>query len=249
MHQELEATHHQLVQAAKKSPPWAGWPPAWPMKSTTPWPASSSMRSCWPGARGRLSRPGEYRGHHQSDDALPADRQPPAGLQPSVPGQKKLLDINDIIRRCVDLIRHQAFFHNIEIVQQLTRSCPRSSEIRPAPAGFYQSAAQRCGCHERLRDHHHLQPPPGARTAWSCGSPTPAAASPRKSETSLRALFHYQASGKGTGLGLSIVYGVIQRHGGTIKADSSPGIGTTFTVTLSGNPRNRGSTWGSRSEA
>ena len=44
--------------------------------------------------------------------------------------------------------------------------------------------------------------------------------------------FTTKPPGKGTGLGLSIVYGVIQRHGGTIEAESLPGCGTTFTVTL-----------------
>ena len=39
VHQELEATQAQLVQATR-SPPWGGCPPGWPMKSTTPWPAS-----------------------------------------------------------------------------------------------------------------------------------------------------------------------------------------------------------------
>jgi signal transduction histidine kinase len=44
--------------------------------------------------------------------------------------------------------------------------------------------------------------------------------------------FTTKPPGKGTGLGLSIVYGVIQRHGGTISADSPPGGGTAFTIRL-----------------
>ena len=44
--------------------------------------------------------------------------------------------------------------------------------------------------------------------------------------------FTTKPPGKGTGLGLSIVYGVIQRHGGTITADSPRGEGTTFTIRL-----------------
>lgn len=36
----------------------------------------------------------------------------------------------------------------------------------------------------------------------------------------------------GTGLGLSMVYSIIQAHRGTIRADSPPGCGTTFTVSL-----------------
>ncbi|MGK5093416.1 PAS domain-containing protein [Deltaproteobacteria bacterium TL4] len=37
---------------------------------------------------------------------------------------------------------------------------------------------------------------------------------------------------KGTGLGLAVSYGIIKNHGGNISADSKPGEGTTFTVTL-----------------
>jgi signal transduction histidine kinase len=38
--------------------------------------------------------------------------------------------------------------------------------------------------------------------------------------------------GKGTGLGLSISYKIIQQHGGRISVDSTPGVGTRFTVVL-----------------
>ncbi len=38
--------------------------------------------------------------------------------------------------------------------------------------------------------------------------------------------------GEGTGLGLSIVYGIIEKHGGTIDVKSQLGQGTTFTIRL-----------------
>ncbi|MBF0303370.1 MAG: HAMP domain-containing histidine kinase [Desulfamplus sp.] len=38
--------------------------------------------------------------------------------------------------------------------------------------------------------------------------------------------------GKGTGLGLSVVYGIIQKHKGTISAESEEGEGTRFTICL-----------------
>ena len=43
--------------------------------------------------------------------------------------------------------------------------------------------------------------------------------------------------GEGTGLGLSVSYGIIQAHEGSISVESTPGIGTAFTITL---PRYRG---------
>ena len=38
--------------------------------------------------------------------------------------------------------------------------------------------------------------------------------------------------GHGTGLGLSIAYGVVERHQGHIQAESEPGFGAKFSITL-----------------
>jgi len=38
--------------------------------------------------------------------------------------------------------------------------------------------------------------------------------------------------GQGTGLGLSVSFGIVQRHGGHITVTSTPGVGSTFRVTL-----------------
>jgi signal transduction histidine kinase len=44
--------------------------------------------------------------------------------------------------------------------------------------------------------------------------------------------FHSAKSKVGTGLGLPITQKIVIRHGGSIKVDSTPGRGATFTVTL-----------------
>jgi two-component system NtrC family sensor kinase len=44
--------------------------------------------------------------------------------------------------------------------------------------------------------------------------------------------FTTKKEGKGTGLGLAVVYGIIERHGGTITCESAHNAGTTFTITV-----------------
>lgn len=44
--------------------------------------------------------------------------------------------------------------------------------------------------------------------------------------------FTTKETGKGVGMGLSMVYGTIRQHGGFIEVESSPGIGSTFSIKL-----------------
>jgi two-component system NtrC family sensor kinase len=44
--------------------------------------------------------------------------------------------------------------------------------------------------------------------------------------------FSTKEGGQGVGLGLSVVYGIVQRHGGSISVDSAPGRGTTFRLSF-----------------
>ena len=39
-------------------------------------------------------------------------------------------------------------------------------------------------------------------------------------------------SERGLGLGLSLVKAIVEAHGGTIRAESTPGVGTTFRLSL-----------------
>jgi two-component system cell cycle sensor histidine kinase/response regulator CckA len=50
-----------------------------------------------------------------------------------------------------------------------------------------------------------------------------------------------KGQGKGTGLGLSMAYGIIKNHGGHIRCDSDPGVGTTFTIHLPSIEKSKGS--------
>jgi len=51
-------------------------------------------------------------------------------------------------------------------------------------------------------------------------------------ERAFEPFFTTKEPGKGTGLGLSTVYGIVNQSGGTIRVDSVPARGTTFTIVL-----------------
>jgi two-component system NtrC family sensor kinase len=149
-------------------------------------------------------------------------------------GQKRLLDVNEILRRCVDLVRNQAFFHNIKIILQLEKGLPQlvgdAGQLQQVFTNLLLNAADAMSGSGKITISSSI--------AWhgngvvlqfiDTGSGIPPAIRDRIFEP----FFTTKPPGKGTGLGLSIVYGVIQRHGGSIQAYSPPEGGTIFTVTL-----------------
>jgi PAS domain S-box-containing protein len=56
--------------------------------------------------------------------------------------------------------------------------------------------------------------------------------SPSVSQRVFEPFFTTKPPGEGTGLGLSVSYGIIQAHEGTVSVESTPDVGTTFTISL-----------------
>ena len=149
-------------------------------------------------------------------------------------GQKRLFDANDLINRCVELISHQAFFHNIKVVRHLEPGLPQiigdPGQLQQVFTNLLLNAA------DAMRGSGVItiatQPAPHGEGVVLKFMDTGSGIPPDIIDKIFEPFFTTKPPGKGTGLGLSIVYGVIQRHGGSIEAESRPGDGTTFTIRL-----------------
>ncbi len=149
-------------------------------------------------------------------------------------GQKKLFDLNEVIHRCVDLIGHQTIFHNIKIDLELDPKLPQiigdPGQLQQVFTNLLLNAADAMSGTGVITVASRPAPAgDGVILTFAdtgCGMP------PEIRDKIFEPFFTTKPPGKGTGLGLPIVYGVIQRHGGSIEVDSSPGGGTVFTLRL-----------------
>jgi PAS domain S-box-containing protein len=149
-------------------------------------------------------------------------------------GQKTHFDVNEIILRCIDLISHQAIFHNIEIKTELDEKLPQilgdPGQLQQVFTNLLLNAADAMQGHGKITVVSRPEPSRDGIiltfTDTGCGIP------PDIQDKIFEPFFTTKAPGKGTGLGLSIVYSVIQRHGGTIELGTAPGGGTAFTIRL-----------------
>jgi len=149
-------------------------------------------------------------------------------------GQKTLLGINEIISRCVKLIDQQLLFQNIQIKLSLDPQLPQifgdPGELQQVFTNLLINAADAMNGLGRITITSCVAPKRDGViiTFADTGSGIPAELRDKIFEP----FFTTKPPGKGTGLGLSIVYGVIQRHGGTIEVESPHGGGTEFIIRL-----------------
>ena len=143
-------------------------------------------------------------------------------------------DINHAISRTLFLVENHTIFQNIEIVKDFAPS------LSPIPVDIQQinhmfmniffNAAQAMDGRGKMVIKTYLlsgEEKIGIEITDN-GHGISAADLPHIFEP----FFTTKDEGQGTGLGLSLVYGIVENHGGTIKAASRIGEGTTFKIEL-----------------
>ena len=147
-----------------------------------------------------------------------------------------LCEINQVVLDSLRLVECQSVFQNVAILRQLDNDLPQimadQNQLKQVFINIFINAGQAMQDLKRgelkIITTRAVEPEGGVMVRISdsgCGVP----------EEQLGKLFDPFFTTKGTGgtgLGLSVSYGIIQAHGGTIAAESSLGVGTTFRISL-----------------
>lgn len=145
---------------------------------------------------------------------------------------KELLDLNEVIRRTIRLVKGQNQFNQIEIVEELDETLPQiSGNVNQLQQVLLNLSLNAC----------EAMPDGGVMTVRTlvCGDrvvlevhDTGCGIRQEDIERVFEPFYSTKPVGKGTGLGLSVSYGIIEQHGGGIDAESRFGEGTTFSIAL-----------------
>lgn len=147
--------------------------------------------------------------------------------RPKAPSLRKT-DVNDVVQ---EALRHVAVPEGVEIIEQLDDTLPEADadadQLGRVFGNIILNAIQAMLEGGRLHVRSELV---GAQTISISFADT----GPGISEENLARVFNplFTTKAKGIGLGLALTRILVERQGGTVTAESTPGKGSTFTVTL-----------------
>jgi PAS domain S-box-containing protein len=148
--------------------------------------------------------------------------------------QRVHFNVNEAIGQCVELLQHQAIFHNIEIVQDLKIDLPlvmgNQGGLEQVFTNLMLNAADAMEGNGQITISSRLDSE--AKQVLMKFTDTGPGVSEEVKEMIFEPFFTTKPVGVGTGLGLSVVYGVIHRHGGSIEVENTSDGGAAFTIRL-----------------
>lgn len=150
--------------------------------------------------------------------------------------EKKLSDLNEVLREALNLIQNQARISRVGITEEMDPTLPQlvvdANQIQEVTVNLLFNAmdAMPDGGNLTVRTRC-LDEEDGKGVGFDisdtgCGIPA------ENLEQVFDPFFTTKPAGQGTGLGLATAYGIITQHGGQIIVSSEVGRGTTVTVQL-----------------
>jgi signal transduction histidine kinase len=144
-------------------------------------------------------------------------------------------DVNEIIKRALELVSHSAQILNIEVRRQLDRSIPKlmadPDQIQQVIINLILNAVQAMPKGGKLT----LRTSEEKNQVRIDVEDTGVGISQENMNRLFTPFFTTKKEVKGVGLGLAVSYGIVQRHRGKISVKSKEGEGTIFSVYLPAN--------------
>ena len=142
--------------------------------------------------------------------------------------------LNHVVNEVIALLEHQAIFHNIEIVKDLSPSLPLVdvdvAQMQEVFMNLILNAAQAMEGKGTLTAITRLTDDNGAVEVEI--RDTGQGIRAKDIDKIFEPFYTTKEVGRGTGLGLAIAYGIVERHHGSIWVESEEGKGTSFFVRL-----------------
>jgi two-component system NtrC family sensor kinase len=148
------------------------------------------------------------------------------------PAVKEPLDVSEVTRQTLRLIRSQKPVKQVVIVEDLAEGLPRvDADMNQLQQVLINLSLNAC---EAMPNGGTLLISTLAQDDKVLVRLTDTGCGIKKEHLGriFDPFFSTKPVGKGTGLGLSVSYGIIQQHGGSIEVESEEGKGSTFTVVL-----------------
>ncbi len=154
--------------------------------------------------------------------------------RPSEP-RKEEVEINEVARNTLLLVRYQAQTSNLEIVEQYASALPRVlidvDQIKQVFINIIKNAFDAMPNGGRLIIRTFLPTEQTGATLVGISFQDTGAGIPLQYLPKIfDPFFTTKGELMGTGLGLAVSYSIIEKHGGRLEAESEPGRGATFTV-------------------
>jgi len=146
----------------------------------------------------------------------------------------RTVNVNELLQKCILLSGHKLALQNIELRTEL-------SPANPLIEGDFNQI-QQCVIN-LIFNAVDAMPEGGTLTMSSSLEPREGIVEIRVADTGrgippedlphiFDPFFSTKTEGEGLGLGLSTVYGIVDRHKGTVHVESRPGMGTVFTLKI-----------------
>jgi len=148
--------------------------------------------------------------------------------------QLKDMNINELLDKCIQLSQHKLMLQNVQIKTDLDPDTPRIlgdfNQIQQCVINLIFNAI------DAMSDGGTLTIISSFDSDKEMVEIKIADTGQGIADEDLHQIFDpfysTKIEGKGLGLGLSVVYGIIDRHKGTITVDSEPGKGTVFIISI-----------------